>query len=78
MKINCYAVLADMLGKTIKIHPIEGMTVGQLLDTLKEEYPEAKFVLSKSRIAQNETFLRNEHVIDCEEDILLMPPSSGG
>ena len=78
MKITCYAVLADILGKSIEIHPPQGLTVGQLLDTLKEEYPEARFILAKSRIAQNETFLRNEHEIDVKEIVLLMPPSSGG
>lgn len=77
-KIVCFAGLRKYFGSetTVRIDP--ETTYSKVIDELVLLNPEAKEVLTSSRIAVNEEFVQMNEKIKSENTLFLIPPSSGG
>ncbi|TKB97594.1 MoaD/ThiS family protein [Pedobacter cryophilus] len=75
MKVKVYAVLKDYFAAETEI-------VAQNITDLKEQLlqlnPSAKEVINLSRFAVNDAFVENNHQINENDTISIIPPSSGG
>lgn len=56
----------------------EGVTAGELLALLAEEFPDAKAILAACRVAVNRTFVPSGATIPEGAEVALIPPVSGG
>lgn len=77
MKILTYAVLKDYFDKEFVVdEPVN--SVQGLHDLLTQRNPAAATILSASRYAVKDTFVSGDFVLNKEDTIHIMPPSSGG
>ena len=78
LKIVCFAGLRKYFGSEATIPVESGATYANVIDELILIKPEAKEILTSSRIAVNEEFVPLTETIKSEEPLFLIPPSSGG
>ena len=57
---------------------VEGCTVGKLWDTLQQEYPKLAPVNMKLLYAVNKDYVRADHVLRDLDEVVFVPPVSGG
>jgi molybdopterin synthase sulfur carrier subunit len=78
VKILCFGITRDLLGGFEKeIELPDGASVAFLKHQLTEDYPAFK-KLNSLRIAVNEEYGNDEQVISEKDEIVLIPPVSGG
>ncbi len=77
MKIYTYASLKDYFEKEFNVDE-QLATIQELNNFLAQRKPEAAAVLSCSRYAVRDSFVDNDFVLSKEDNIHIMPPSSGG
>ncbi|HOZ78869.1 MAG TPA: MoaD/ThiS family protein [Ferruginibacter sp.] len=77
MKIHTYAVLKDYFDKEFTIDERVG-TVEGLHNFLAQRNPAAVTILAASRYAVKDNFVGDDFVLNTEDTIHIMPPSSGG
>lgn len=77
MKIYTYAVLKDYFDKEFTIDEPVG-TVEGLHNLLTQRNPAAATVLSACRFAVKDNFVGDDFILNKEDHIHIMPPSSGG
>lgn len=78
MQITCFGITRDIVGKdVISINGNQVNTIKDLKNILFSEYPELKTLKSLS-IAVNEEYAENSDIIKDNDDIVLIPPVSGG
>jgi sulfur-carrier protein len=77
MKIHTYAVLKDYFDKEFIIDEAVG-TVAGLHHLLSQRNPAAATILSACRYAVKDNFVNDDFVLNHEDNIHIMPPSSGG
>lgn len=80
MKINirCFGITKDILGGfTQEISVNEGETVAQFLKNLQSKYP-ALAELPSLHIAINEAYPETDYIIQAQDEVVLIPPVSGG
>lgn len=77
MKIHTYAVLKDYFDKEFIIDEAVG-TVQGLHDLLTQRNPAAATILSACRFAVKDSFVSDDFALSKDDDIHIMPPSSGG
>jgi molybdopterin converting factor subunit 1 len=78
IKLLCFGITRDILGqfeKEIELEP--QATVRVLKDFLHENYPDFS-KLKSLRIALNEEYAEDEQVLSPNDEIVLIPPVSGG
>ncbi|WNJ17248.1 MoaD/ThiS family protein [Pontibacter sp. G13] len=80
MKLNliAYGITKDVLGnRHVEYHLSEGETVHDLLLSLERAYPELQG-LASLRIAVNGEYADAHQRISSQDEIVLIPPVSGG
>ena len=78
LKIVCFAGLRKYFGSEVTVPVEAGTTYAKVIDELILLKPEAKEVLTSSRIAVNEEFVPLTKTVKSEGTLFLIPPSSGG
>ncbi len=78
IKIICFAGLRKFFGSEISVSIESGAPYSKIIDQLVALKPEAKEVLTSSRIAVNEEFVLLTDILKSENTVFLIPPSSGG
>ncbi|MEM6261894.1 MAG: MoaD/ThiS family protein [Bacteroidota bacterium] len=73
-----FGISKDILGASSLTYELrEPATVTGLLDQLNQDYPEFKR-LASIRVAVNEEYASNELAISEHDEVVLIPPVSGG
>ena len=78
VKLLSFGITKEMVGgfeKTLELP--SGTSVEAFLDILKNEYPALKKLISL-RVAVNEEYVEGSHEIMERDEIVLVPPVSGG
>ena len=78
IKIVCFAGLRKYLGDQTTVNVKSGEPYSKVIEELVLLNPEAKEILTSSRIAVNEKFVPLGEVMKSENTLYLLPPSSGG
>ena len=78
LKIVCFAGLRKYFGSEAMIPVESGSTYAKIIDELILLKPDAKEILTSSRIAVNEKFVSLTDTIKSGNTLFLIPPSSGG
>ena len=77
MTIEVYAVLKDYFDKEFSIDaPIS--TIAELKEMLIHQYADATNILQLCRFAVNDEFVNNDYELKQDDNIHIIPPSSGG
>ena len=77
MKIQVYAVLKDYFEKEFTLEQSFD-NINNLRSFLIDKNPAAADVLTISRFAVDNEFVDNDHTLKENDQISIMPPSSGG
>lgn len=80
MKLNilAFGIAKDILGqRTITLEVPASLNVGTLLDHLRQEYPDFK-QLASLRVAVNQDYAEADHPLQETDEVVLIPPVSGG
>lgn len=80
MEINilAFGIARDILGgSNIKLSSEKNLTVGQLLELLKERYPAFKELTSLA-IAVNAEYAGESQLISADDEVVIIPPVAGG
>ena len=77
MKVQVYAVLKDYFDKEFEISE-NVCTIDELKEILIQLNPEVKYILPVCRFAINDIFVSNDFQFQYNDQIHIMPPSSGG
>ena len=78
LKIVCFAGLRKYFGSETTVPVEPGAPYSKVIDELIALKPEARKILTSSRIAVNEQFVPLTEKIKPEKPLFLIPPSSGG
>ena len=78
IKIVCFAGLRKYFGSETSINIEPEVSYSSVIDALILQNPEAKEILTSSRIAVNEEFVKLSDNLKSENTLFLIPPSSGG
>ena len=79
VKVKFFAVLRERVGKpelTVEIE--EGITVGALWESLREEHPRLPLSNMKLLYAVNRQYVGGDHVLKDQDEVVFVPPVSGG
>lgn len=78
IKLLCFGITKEMVGVFENQMEIEeGTTVGVFIENLKKEYPELNR-LNSLRIAVNEDYAEMTQILSEKDEVVLVPPVSGG
>jgi molybdopterin synthase sulfur carrier subunit len=78
VKLLCFGITKDIIGSFEKEFELDsGTKVSAFLDKLKSEYPKLG-QLASLRVAVNEEYADQEAVLEQKDEIVLIPPVSGG
>jgi sulfur-carrier protein len=78
IKVICFAGLRKYLGSETFVFVESATTYSKVINELILLKPEAKEILTSSRIAVNEEFVSLNEKLKSVDTIFLIPPSSGG
>ena len=79
VKVKLFAILQDRFGSdsiTVDVGP--GLTAAELLDRVREEYPDHARQLAVCRVAVNRRFAVGMEKVGPDDEVALIPPVSGG
>lgn len=77
MRIMLFAGLAEAAGqRVLELDLDRACSVGELLEQLREAHPDLPW--KGVRLAVNQTYVADEHVVDPGAEFALIPPVSGG
>ncbi len=79
VKVKFFAILRDRAGtgeiaKEIK----DGSTVGDLWKALQQDFPKLAPVDTRLLYAVNQDYVKAEHVLKEQDEVVFVPPVSGG
>jgi len=77
VKLVSYGIVRDILKEKELTYAIEGQTIGDLKTDLMSKFPELKR-LKSLRFALNEEYVNDTQAIKDTDEIILIPPVSGG
>lgn len=78
IRILAFGIARDILGgPNLKLSSPENLTVGQLLELLKERYP-AFGELTSLAIAVNAEYADDSQLITANDEVVIIPPVAGG
>jgi sulfur-carrier protein len=78
IKIKVFAALKDFFEPEFEIDVKSNTTVADAINIIMLRNTFASPVLSKCRIAVNESFVSSDYHIQENEELFIIPPSSGG
>ncbi len=79
VKVRFFATLRERAGANEIIKEVvEGCTVGKLWDTLQQDYPKLAPVNIKLLFAVNRDYVGADHVLRDLDEVVFVPPVSGG
>ncbi len=79
VKVRFFATLRERVGANeITKEVVEGCTVGKLWDMLQQDYPKLVPVNMKLLYAVNKDYVRVDHVLRDMDEVVFVPPVSGG
>jgi molybdopterin synthase sulfur carrier subunit len=78
MNILCFGIAREIAGgPALLLDGVVGSSVADLRERLVREYPRLG-ELSSFAIARNETYARDEEIIEAGDEVVIIPPVSGG
>lgn len=78
IKVIAYGIAREIVGdKETWIEIPEAATVGVFLGLMQTQYPELEG-LASLKIAVNETYIGSDYLLRTEDEVVLIPPVSGG
>lgn len=78
MTIGCFGIAREIAGgATIELDEASGITVGELRHRLIDSHPALGDLISFA-IARNEAYATDEEIIQAGDEIVIIPPVSGG
>jgi sulfur-carrier protein len=78
IKIKVFATLKDYFETEFEMDINEGLTVQDVIDVIMIKNSFALPILSKCRVAINENFVQGDYNVQKNEELFIIPPSSGG
>jgi len=79
LTVEYYAILKDATGLSTEVFEApEGCTGTDLLELVRERHPNCAELMASVRIANAESYISNETVLESDSTLLLIPPVSGG
>ena len=79
VQVLYFGIVKERLGLSDESFDVEsGATVSGLLDLLKTRHPDFAEGVDSVRIAVNEEYVKNDHVLEDEDEVAVIPPVSGG
>ncbi len=76
--VKFFAAYQDLLGQEIQRSVLPGTTISQLLDSLLQEHPELEPWRHLTRFGVNLDFVEADTVLRSGDEVVLIPPVSGG
>lgn len=78
IKILFFGIARDISGKdSIEITMNESLTIEDLKNVLKKMYPKFR-VINDFTLAVNEAYVNQDHVLNNNDIVAIIPPVSGG
>ena len=78
MKIACFGVARDIAGgPSLDLPGVEGLTVADLKRRLVMEHPALGELVSFA-VARNEVYALDDEVVRAGDELVIIPPVSGG
>lgn len=78
VKVLCFGITRDILGSAnLELSTAESVTVAEFKKQLYEQYPSLQ-KLNSLRIAVNEEYGEDDQVLTPRDEVVLIPPVSGG
>jgi len=79
VKVKFFAVLRERVGASEITKEIgEGSTVGELWEVLKRDYPKLAPINTTLLYAVNRNYVSTSRVLQDEDEVVFVPPVSGG
>ncbi|MBI5367064.1 MAG: molybdopterin converting factor subunit 1 [Planctomycetes bacterium] len=79
LRIKFFAAVRERLGvEEMALEVAPGTTAALLLERLRGEYPQAAPLLATVRVAANQEFVEDAHVLGDGDEVAIIPPISGG
>jgi len=79
VKVKFFAILREKVGTgEIPKEIREGSTVGELWEMLKQEYPKLAPVQMRLLYAVNQDYVNADYVLKERDEVVFVPPVSGG
>ncbi|MCP9235488.1 MoaD/ThiS family protein [Lewinella sp. JB7] len=78
MKILCFGVAREIAGgPSLQLQDVAGKSVSELRTALLRQYP-AFAELTGFAVARNEAYATDDEVIGQDDEVVIIPPVSGG
>ncbi len=77
LRVMYFSILKEKVGLKEEEIDFKG-PVGKLKEVLKERHPEIGDLLDRVRFAVNEEYVGEDHYLEGNEKVALIPPVSGG
>jgi molybdopterin converting factor subunit 1 len=79
VKVKFFAMLRERAGTGEAMIDIEaGATIGDLWEALKKVYPKLAPVETRLLYAVNQNYVKTDHVLEENDEVVFIPPVSGG
>ncbi len=79
VKVKFFAILRERVGKGEITKEIrDGSTVAELWQALKADYPNLSPVATRLLYAVNQNYVSADHVLNERDEVVFVPPVSGG
>jgi molybdopterin converting factor subunit 1 len=79
VKVKFFAILRERAGTSEAIQEIpEGSTVTALWKELQRDYPQLARVEARLLYAVNQNYVNGDYILKSEDEIVFVPPVSGG
>ena len=79
VKVRFFAALRDRVGSAEVIKDVaEGCTVGELWKALQRDHAKLAAVEMKLLYAVNRQYVKLDHVLEEDDEVVFVPPVSGG
>ena len=79
LKVSLFAGLAEQIGRrVIEIPADTELTVSELRKRLTDRYPELHDAIAHCMVALNREYAKEEARISPDDEIVMIPPVSGG
>lgn len=79
VKVKFFAILRERVGSGEITKEIrEGMTVRELWETLRADYPRLGSTEIRLLYAVNQAYVKPDHVLKERDEVVFIPPVSGG
>jgi molybdopterin converting factor subunit 1 len=79
VKVRFFAILREQVGKREITKEVEdGSTVGELWESLRQEYPKLAGANVRLLYAVNQNYVTPDQILQDNDEVVFVPPVSGG